>query len=165
MKSTFIYKGGIANLNRYDKEKFLLFFVIEGVEIPIYQMIRDGLVFQGEKSTEFFTMHRIAKIFVSQQGFGIQKKYHSFYIELMPDEQVTPKITVTSFSKEANMTLIGKFHFLKKQRVLKILGKESLSYRFIKQQQPLPIKKLNEMISIDRSDMRKNVRCVRIRSK
>lgn len=161
--NNFSYQGGVVNLTQHRNEKFLLFFVVGGNEIPMYQMLNDGLVLKtGLKAHHFATKHKVAKLFVSQQGFGIQKMFHSFYIEFR-SEQSAPNVTVFPFSiKETQMCLTGQFRFLKKQEVLDSLDDKSVSYQFAKKQQPLPVATISKMITVDRTNLRKGVRHVRL---
>lgn len=161
--NTFKYKGGIANVTRHRNEKLLLFFLVGGKEIPIYQMLNDGLVLKTEKGgDEFTTKHKIAKLFISQQGFGIQKMFYSFYIQFLPEENA-PDVTIFPFSiKETQMMLTGKFRFLKKEEILATLDDKTVSYKFAKQQQPLPVATINKIIYVDRTNLRKGVRHVRL---
>jgi len=159
----FKFTGGVANPEPRRNEKFLLFFVVGGNEIPLYQMVNDGLVQRtGYERDEFSTKHKIAKVFISQQGFGIQKRYHSFYIEFR-DSTASPTVTVVPFSgPDTQFQFVGNFRFLKKDEILEVLDSESTSYKFAQIQQPLPVKTLNSLVTVDRSHVRKGVRHVRI---
>ena len=162
MAFEFEFKGGVVKPTAHQIEKFLLFFVIGGEEIPFYQLMKDSLIVQMTEATpKYSTGNGICKLFISEQGFGIAKRYTSFYMRLLSGAR--PDVIVHPFSLErSSLYFKAKVSFLKKSQVLKILGEENPSRRFVENQRTLPIDTLQKMIKINRSELRKGVRHVRV---
>jgi hypothetical protein len=158
------YRGGVAKPGMHEQEKFLLFFLVGENEMPFYQMLKEGLATRKEDGRDLFvTVYNTAKIFTSHQGFGIQKKYHSFYVEL---DEVSPILTIYPFSGQGST---GGFLFkaqarlLDRKEVLQRLGASSESRKFFEKQETLALNLRERMVMIDRSEMKKGVRYVSIK--
>jgi len=157
----FTYRGGVVKPTTHTVEKFLLFFLVDGREIPVHQLLRDGLVMcLSDKSLEFTTGLTVAKLFVGQQGFGVQKKYHSFYFRFV-DEQVEV-VTIRPFMTKLALFFTARIRFLNRAQVLGLLSEDSQSRMFVEKQGPLPLDTLRAMITVERVG-EKGVRHVRIR--
>ena len=182
MKFGFCYKGGILQglSDQQRVEKFFLFFIIGGKEIPFYEMKKNALIesvytnpmdeeslgtptgFQST-STWFSTNADYGKIFVTQSGYGIEKKFVSFYFRFVK-KRPAPIVTVRPFSSDGNdMFFQGHISFLKKSEVRQLLPADSLSLKYLEQQIMLPIPILKKMITIDKSVLRKGLRRIRMK--
>ena len=165
MAHSFQFYGGVAKPSLHVSEKFLMFFVVGGKEIPLYQMIRDGLVHRDPvKGGVYHTGNNIAKIFTASQGFGIAKRYYSFYFRFR-DSDVNPVVTIKGFAAEGIHRLHnfkGTVTFLKKSEILSILDDESESRIFMERQRTLPVEMLRTLVEVDRSNLKKNIREIRI---
>jgi hypothetical protein len=158
----FEFNGGIFKPATHRQEKFLLFFVVGGKEVPLFQMVQTGLVYPEDDLTNRYTTgNNLLKVFIMEQGFGVRKRFHSFYVRLV--EGPFPEVTIRPFSgKLSNYFFRGKVRFLKEKQVLQILDEESPSRRFVARQSPLPKKVMKEVIEVDRSAAKEGVRHVRI---
>jgi hypothetical protein len=160
----FEYKGGAHKTSEHVNEKFMLFFIIGGKEVPIYQMMREGLVVKPEWNKDVYqTEFRYAKLFVSQKGFGIPSRYYPFYIKMYSESTPYPLVTVKPFSVDKTGFIFrAKCSFLQKDVVLEILEENNPSRKFLEMQEFLPLDTIRQMITVDRSQLKKNVRGVRI---
>lgn len=170
MAYRFEYHGGVAKPSVHTLEKFLAFFVVGGREIPFHLMQRDNLVVKlKEKADEYQTSHNVLKLFVMQTGFGLPKRWYSFYFKLV--NTPAAEVTIRPFPKEgARVTasefyLRGTFKFLSTQQVEAMLNDDSESKRFVSRQSPLPLDTLRAMVTVDKSFMKKGVRTIRIESR
>ena len=162
MAYEFEFIGGAVKPTEHSIEKLFVFFVVAGKEVPFFQMLRDGLILQkAESKHTFVTGNNVMKVFIAQQGFGIQRKFHSFYVKFR--DGAGPMITIKSFSgDQTKLRISGKFSFLKKSEVLAILDSDNESRRFVKRQRTLPVDVLYRLITVDKSEMKKGIRHVRI---
>ena len=102
MALRFEFSGGIAKPTFHRMEKFLLFFLVGGREVPLYQMLQDNLVVKlKEKGDEYQTSNNVLKLFVMQTGYGLPKRYHSFYFRLLAPPN--PVVTIRPFLDERKM--------------------------------------------------------------
>jgi hypothetical protein len=179
MRFGFKYRGGVDNPTDQSNEKFLLFCIVGGREIPFYEMksnaliqstIQEPFALHMEESdnlpgsTWWRTDSQFCKVFVSQQGFGIERRFFSFYFKFHPDDG-TPKpiVTIRPFSlKESGFFFKGCISFLKKSEVRKILDPTSVSLKYLGSQIMLPLPTLHKMVEIDRSGLRKGIRKINI---
>ncbi len=161
------FQGGVAKPTPHTNEKFMLFFLVNGKEIPLYQMARDGLVVKPEyENPKYLTNFNLCKVFVSQRGFGVQTRFYSFYVKLFAEDSSAPIVTVRPFSLEkTGFFLRGKFAFLRTDQVLKSLSLDNESRKWVEKQGLLPINVLRSMVTVDRSEIKKGVRAVRIQKK
>lgn len=162
MAYLFDYHGGVVKPTTHTVEKFLLFFVVDGREIPMHQLQRDGLVMRmSEKTLQYTTGLTVAKLFVGQQGFGIPKKYHSFYFRFVEDRDEV--VTIRPFGGEKlELHFRAKIRFMTREQTLGLLSKECESWPFVERQTPLPLDTLRAMCTVERVED-KDVRHVRIR--
>jgi len=143
-----------------------LFFVVGGEEVPFYQMEKEGMVVPIFKKVKgFATNIKVAKIYTATQGFGIQKKTASFYIEFRKGAHAS--VIISTFNNDKNITpkfeLRGKFSFLKKSTFLSLLKKESTAHYWAKRAPSYTKEMLEEIITIDYSEIRKGVRKIRLK--
>ena len=160
----FEYSGGVIKPGRHDVSKFMLFFVVNGQEIPLYQLVRDGIVMRKHEGRNvYITGLQYAKIFTGHSGFGIRKRYHSFYFRLLEGEQNI--VTINPFCEAIDTHYFkGPIRFLKNSEVEQLLAEENPSKRFIKYQEPLAVDTLHRMVTVERVKLR-DVRHVRIKTK
>jgi len=178
----FEFVGGVKKPTAHTNEKFLMFFVIGGKEIPMYQMLKDSLVCRLKETDAAFnqpygtvivpdadenkyaTSNNIIKIFVGQQGFSVPKRYYSFYLRLRED--AAPMVTIQPFSgARTGMYFKGKANFLSNKQAAAILDDDAESKVFVVRQGLLPLNTLKQMVTINRTVMREGVRAVRIGGK
>ena len=162
----FEFRGGSAKPSEHVNEKFMLFFVVGGEEIPFYRMRSDGLVMRmAESAPRYATGNSVVKLFISQQGFGIPKRWTSFYLRLV--DGAKPEVSVDPFYMNDQPSRSGfyfraKAEFLRKSQILGLLREGSSSYRYAENSKLLPVEVLRQMITIDRSVLREGVRHVRM---
>lgn len=171
MAITFEYCGGVAKHGEHTTEKFLLFFLVGGEELPLFVLLeRDGLMTRltdttsynnGMSSFSYQTNLDIVKVFMSTSGFGVPKRFHSFYLQLHDSDAPKQVVTIRGIMSQ-NYFFRAKANFLKKSEVLKLLGRDNLSRKFLKKQPIPPVAFLRKIITIDKSEMRKGVRQIRI---
>ena len=179
----FKYKGG-AEINRDEQstEKFLLFLIIGGKEVPYYELRSNNLVdqefndpFDGQMgsvnpavnnpATWFTTKAEYGKLFVCQSGYGIQKKFFSFYFRFLKTNP-SPIVTIKPFTGDkTGFFFRGMISFLKKRETKEILDPSSLSLKYLEEQILLPLPVLKQMVTVDRTILRKGLRQIRIKGK
>lgn len=163
--AVFKFKGGVhRHKDRHDTEKFLLFFVRNGEEVPLYKVIQEGLVQESaDRPGEFSTNLRVGKVFVSRSAFGKQSMFQSFYFTLLPEGA---EVTITPFTQaETGMKFTGQISFLQKDEILGMLPPDSKSASFVRNQKVLPVKVIKSLITVDKSKLRKGKRLIRIGNK
>lgn len=170
MAFSFGYKGGVEKPDIHSTEKFLMFLVPGGMEIPLWEVEREGLVKRGDTALltghggagfEYTTGINIVKIFLSRQGFGIPRQFHSIYLRLL--DGPASEVTIRPFSyDQLNFFFRGQAEILTNKEALNILNPESPSRRFIATQPPLPVKVRDRIITIDRRKQKEGVRHIRI---
>lgn len=162
----FLYKGGITKPDNYQTEKMFVFVVIGGQEVPLYQLVRDGLVTEVSNQ-EYESSYDLFKIFLSSQdaSFGsANRRFYSFYVRLkLVTDDESPTVTIRPFGWDrVDFYFKAKCLFLKKSQILEELSDSSQSKEFVKRQGPLPVKLLKELISVEEPDIKKGVRRIRI---
>jgi hypothetical protein len=161
----FEYIGGAIKPDPHKVEKFLLFAVVGGKEIPFYQLKEASLVKPAPNSDkpEYISYNNVMKVFVSQQGFGIRRRFYSFYFSL---QSAGNEVTIKPFSgDETGMYFKAIGRFLKNKDAAQLLDAQSDSRNYVAQQGMLPKEVLQKMIVVDRSAVRRNIRAVRIGKK
>lgn len=173
---TFKYVGGSRKPTKHTIEKFMLFFVVGGKEMSFHDMKNLGYVtklgnsenilnlsmteqfnvlFKKERLSTYTTNYKYVKLFMSEQGFGIRKRYVSFYFQLSPTGN---KIKIVPFTKDASpfsFEAIGKF--LSREEVKKIVTDKNSLFFYAKQPK-LPKEILRELIVVDRTYLQKDMR-------
>lgn len=172
----FEFCGGVKQPTVQSNIKFLLFVLVDGKEIPFYEIQQNGLAIQvtSEKDYLYRMNLNVVKLFTYASEFGRGRRFHSFYMRLIPEDMAAPAVCIRPFSihertREQKLGIPdarpfffkGKVSFLKKGESLKLLDKESSSWQFLKKQTPLPLDVIREVCEVDRSGMRDNVRFVR----
>lgn len=157
----FSYCGGVVKLSEHVNEKFLLFFLIGDKEIPLYQMLRDGLAQRVDSGgSEYLTKYDCCKLFVCKQGFGMAKQYHSFYILL---GESYPTMTILPISGEQiGFSFKAKSKIMTREEVLKRLPDGMESKKFFIRQEVLPVNVMQKMVFIDRSELKSGVRHIKV---
>lgn len=177
MPNKFFYKGGIFKPRDHVTGKFLLWFVVGGEEIAFSQAKADGLVtpvlsqnvsldsrFGPTGFTEFETTLTFGKVFLGQNGFGTPSRYYSFYFRFR-DGGGHPWVTIRPFDHEydpGEHFFKGQISFLKNSEALELLGDDNDSRKWIKRMPILPLETLRSLIEVDRSELRKGVRHIRV---
>lgn len=166
MSYHFKFKGGVNKPTTQSTEKFFIFFVIGGEEIPLHTMLREGLVWRKQDDMgfdvqdQYVTGANVAKIFTSAIAFGEPKRFHSFYIRFVDDN---PPVTIIGFGERSKSHCFeGHISFLKNSEIMAILGEDNPSRRFVSMQKTLPVDTLRRLITVDRSALKKGVRHIRI---
>lgn len=161
MQHNYHYRGGVWKPSDHSMEKFLLFLLVGDQEVPHYQAIKEGVAARLDAGVdEFVTSHPVVKLFVSRKGFGLKDQYHSFWIRLDESESIL-KIVPFSGDKDGHY-FKGKSKIMKRDEVLELLSEESPSKLFFGRQEVLPINLMAQMVSIDRGEIKANVRYVKI---
>lgn len=161
MAYNFTFQGGASKPSDHTVEKFLMFFVVGGEEIPLHQMVSEGLVWRDAGySGKYLTNHNVAKIFMSYQGFGIEKRYTSLYFKML--DKTSAKVEITPFSGRTHYHFKGTVSFLTKREVLALLDEESDSYFWAKRLRIPPKEVLRTIIKVDKSELLKGVRKIRV---
>lgn len=159
----FEYRGGVIKPNEHQSEKFLLFFLVGDEEVMFHQMLQDGLAVRVKAGKdEFTTPYEVAKVFVSQQGFGIEKRFHSFYLKF---DDGSPTIEIFPYSgkdKYVPLYFKGKCHLMDKKEVMEVLPEGSTSSRFFSKQETLALDLQDRMVRVDKSNIKEGIRVVRI---
>jgi hypothetical protein len=145
----FEFIGGARKPSIHLIEKFFLFFIVDGKEISLYHLTRDGVVLKDPtSSSKYITGLQFGKLFVYQSGFGIQRRYFSFYFKMV--EPPADLITIRPFSEmDSGFFLKGNIRFLKKQQILEIVS-DDMSRGFVERQEALPVDTLKQMITVER---------------
>ena len=146
----------------HTNEKFLLFFLVSGEEIPFFQMVQNSLVERVLPDVPEYTTHSpVAKLFVSQQGFGVPKRFYSFYFRFK--DHTHPRVTIRPFSRnDTGMYFTGRISFLKKSEAMELLADGNQSKMYLRKQLMLPVEVLRSLITVDRDELREGLRHVRI---
>jgi hypothetical protein len=163
---SFQYSGGSRKPTNQTLEKFMLFLVISGKEIPLYQALKDGLALRESSTSDgtYVTGHQVVKLFVAEQGFGLRRRFHSFYLSLL--QPPAPVVQIRPFSLGASpYEFKARCRFLERDQVLDLLDPESTSYLFFQKQEFLPLDLLRAMIRVDKSELKKNIRHLEINEK
>lgn len=166
MSYHFHFRGGVFKPNMHLTEKFMLFFVMGGEEVPFYKAVDTGLCVPTDfGATEFTTNNNIVKIFVSRQGFGVSKQFYSFYFRIGEAGKGNNKVKIVPFTPGGtpgfhnyHFEAFGKF--LKNTEAAELLDKESFSYKMVTKQGMLPLEVLRKLVTIDRTWARQGLRRV-----
>lgn len=164
---TFSYKGGIAKPKMQTSNKFLAFSIVGGQEVPLYRLQKEGLItrdYAAETNESIYlTSHNVIKLFMMRTAFGEQRMMLSLYMRLV--DGPAPMITVKPFAEVKDSTgfeFRGKVEFLRKKEIFAMLDKDSDSYKFLSKLRTPSISLLKTIITVDKSELRKGVRHVRI---
>jgi len=159
----FEFNGGVQKRDMHNIEKFFMFFVVGGKEMPLYQMRKNGLVArETEVEPIYTTTNNYAKVFILQKGFGVATRYTSFYMQLLRGS--APDVIIKPFSlDDTGYYFRGKVRFLKKSETLKLLTDDSQSKGFVERSTLLPLETLRKLITIDKSNLKKGVRAIKIK--
>jgi len=172
----FEYVGGTMKPTLGSNEKFLLLFIVGGVEVPLFQMQKMNLVNQdyggpasystgwsrgGVINKRYLTEAQFFKLFIYRAKLGEPTQYYSFYAEML--ESPSPVVTIKPFSLDTTgYAFTSRLRFLRRKEVLDILSARSPSREWLKKQGTLSTALLKQMITVDRSELRQGVRAIRI---
>uniref|UniRef100_A0A6M3M976 Uncharacterized protein n=1 Tax=viral metagenome TaxID=1070528 RepID=A0A6M3M976_9ZZZZ len=165
MAYQFQYVGGVSKPTMHTSEKFLLFFVLDGREIPFYQLKENGLITQlFWKNPDYTVANNVAKLFVGQKGFGIPSLWYSFYIRLV--DGAGPMVTIRPFSgTKSGFFFKARCHFMRQKEILQLLDGKAVSREFVLKQKLMPVEMLKRMVTVDKSFMKEGVRAIKIGAK
>lgn len=158
--NNFFFKGGVHQHTKHHSEKMLLYFLTGGRETSFYNLKQTGIIKPSTLTgDDYCSPFDICKIFVFQSGFGIPKKYYSFYFHIKEEGNF---VKILPFSLEkTGYEFKAKGNFLKVSQVKKYLSSDSSSYSFLSVSNPLPIATLKSMVTINRESSLHNVRKIR----
>ena len=170
----FKYVGGSRKPTEHTMEKFMLFFVVGGKEMSFPELKKLGYVTSvadcfpeqnvgrimfkdiiRKVSRGYGTTYKYIKLFISEQGFGIRKRYVSFYFELSPAGNKIKIVPFTGENSPFSFEAIGRF--LSKEEVKKIVTDEDSLFFYVRQPK-LPREVLRKLITVDRTHLQKNMR-------
>ena len=165
--NSFSYAGGVKK-DGGESSKFLLFFVYEGKEVIYFDALKRGIVVSSEVEEggvageySLLTTASVVKVFTSHEGFGIPKRYHSFYFKF---DSAGLDTTILPLSKKQRK--IGPFetsyqffksrgYFISDKAELKgILDEDSPSYAFFSRQPALLSTLLREILVVEKGSMK-----------
>lgn len=163
----FKFKGGVTKPHFWSAEKMLVFVVIGGKDVPLYQLVKEGLITQIEDES-YQSHYDTIKLFVSTETtrFGSASKLsHNFYIRLLKND-IAPLVVIKALKeKEApSFSFSGQFRFLKKGEVRSLLT-DPVSLRYFKHQSSLPKRKLLEMVTVNRDHLKRGIRAIKFNLK
>lgn len=163
----FSFNGGSRNIGSQETEKFLPFFLVNGREILVYPLIKQGLIKKNEEHADDSTMSSYItpfphiKLFLYNSGFGKPKRVYSVYMQLR--EAPAPMVTIKPLIGVGSYMFKGRVRFLENREVLSLIDKSEPSYNFVANgYNKIPISTLQSLVSIDRSEMRQGVRRIRM---
>jgi hypothetical protein len=148
----FEFVGGVRKPSIHLIEKFFLFFIVDGREFPLYQLVRDGIAIKDTVNfNSYITGLKYGKIFVYQSGFGIPRRFYSFYFKAIdPEAEI---VTIRPFSEmDSGFFFKGSIRFLKKAQILEILNDEQ-SKGFVERQEALPVEVIKQIITVERPNL------------
>ncbi len=155
----FNFKGGIFRHSAHHSEKFLLYFLAGGKEISFYELRNANILKKGKVMDSYVSPFEVCKIFTAVSGFGIPKRFYSFYFQI---KRIDRKITIFPFSLDkTGFYFTANGNFLNTTQVKEHLSNNSDSYKFLKIQDPLPVEILRSMITIDYGDPLNGIRKIR----
>lgn len=162
MEFQFRAKFGIDKPHIQVTEKFLIFFVVGGKEISMWDMIKNNLVVREYDSHVvdlYSTSHQFVKVFVGEHGQDLPSRHFSFYLKLTTEGQT---VRIVPYMKGLKMYFEAKANFLRKSKTLELLEKGSTSWKFCKTQTIPPKNVLRSLVSINKSSKREGVRVVQL---
>lgn len=156
----FSFSGGKTNVSPHETEQFYLFFLVNGREVSFYSLRKQGIIQKGESERSYLSPYPFCKVFMYHAGFSRQKRMYSIYLELLP--YPATKITLDTLVSTETFYFKARAHFLKKSEILQLLDKKENSYKFVEKQGPLPLAFIQTYIKVDRSEVKKVVRRIRV---
>ena len=163
----FSFNGGSRKIGSQETEKFLPFFIVNGREILVYPLIKQGLIKKDEQHRDESTMsmyhtpYPLIKLFLYHSGFGTPKRVYSVYMKLR--EPPAPMVTVKPLISVGSYMFKARVRFLEQKEILEIIDRNEPSYQFVENgYNRIPISLLQSIVSVDRTEMRKDVRRIRI---
>ena len=183
------FSGGSFKNSTHINEKFLALGCVGQEEMFLSQLERNGLIQQraggwsddllGEDRglTTFQSVYetdiKLWKVFMSLTGHGLRRQVFSIFFELFPSNAIKPVVRLlpigASMQGDRDFQHFKGSHFKAKCRILsrdeslEICSSETADY--IKKMPPISIPLLKQLIYVDRSNIRKNVRNIRLKKK
>lgn len=152
---SFTFRGGVSKGNG-TSSKFLLFHLLPDdkgkcTEKILYQSLKEGAVESHKTEHIYYTEYPFFKLFTLVEGFGIQRFFYSFYASL---DGYGRQITILPLDKEKRLTFLLSFkgHILRKEEVKELIDNDSPSWLFYRNQVPLPVALLKDIVSISSKD-------------
>lgn len=153
----FLFRGGSYHPSQYTLDKFYLFLLLEGKEIPLYQAVKSCLV--KEVSLDNYESNiDLIKIFIVQRGFNCAPKRKTFFFKLKQNE---PAVKIISFSGEKGGIFNADGCLLTKEKGMSLLENPT-SIKYLRAEGSLSIDVLKKLVTIDRSKLRKGLRYIRV---
>lgn len=161
MEYKFDYKGGIIKDPRQQKSsKFLLFHLIPTEsefykEQIFYQSVNGGHIVDNSKfaaadsetdrpKAQYETAYPYFKLFTLAEGFGVRRIFTSFYFKLDVYGRTCTVRPISDLTTGHYFT--GKLNFLSNEDVAKLIGIETLSYKYFSNQSPIPKRILDRIV-------------------
>jgi len=169
---SFEYHGGVyRNSLRECHEKFLLFLIQNGQEIPFFKAVNLNFVYRSKEdladsirdSRRFISPCPYLKLFLQHRTPNTPYISFSFYLRVV-DKEKHPTVTIKPFRVAfpdryannsiahtlTNAYLKGKFSFLKKEEALDLLHASQLSQTYLRHQKMLPVETLKKLVTVEK---------------
>lgn len=186
MPFEFDYQGGVRKYPFYPShrildgtrtaaEKFLLFLIYEGQEIPFFHafdfkamgLAQRRLInlsnLSSAKRKSYITSCEYLKLFMSLKGSRSAALSYSFYLRIINEEkhpvsEIIP-FSCAFYSERSNLYseidqplndcyLEGKFSFLKKEQVRELMAGNSIALAYLEKQAMLPIETIKKIVKV-----------------
>lgn len=164
------YKGGVEQIDTSSCCKFMVFLLNHGKEIPFWEAKKHGIVSRPQVSGRtaipknlYQVDTPIVKVFLYDLDFGRQKITYSFYIH-MGSLDTPQTVTIKPISKagvKSGFYFKTNGRFLSTKEAAGIVEKDSMSYRMLIAQSPIPIDTLRQLVTINRPKVIEQARKVR----
>ena len=137
---------------------------------PEYYLTHDEIWNYHHRSHLYSTAATYGKLFVSQSGFGVPKRWQAFYFKFM--EPPHPPVNLMPFgnansTKTPQLFFRGRISFLKPQDVYALFPEDAQPLKFYANQPKLAADVIRSIIKVDRAEQTANlnVRVLKIGSK
>lgn len=145
-------------------DKFLLFLIINGEEIPFYYALKNNLIKHipdRHNSFLYDSSVDLIKIFITQRGFNCRPLRKTFFVQLVSNK---PLIKINSFSGTMNGFFDAEGKLLTREEGAGLL-KNEVTLKYLQTEPKLSLEALKAIVKIDRSNLRKGLRHIRIGGK
>lgn len=166
----FELKSGVETVGYESSCKFMAFHLLHGKEISFFEAKKQNIVTRPTVSVRtsnpknlYSVEIPIIKIFLAELDFGRQRTTYSFYLSMEPLE-IPQTVTIKPISKagvKADFYFKAQAKFLSKKDTIPLLDPDSMSYKMLLAQSPLPIDTLRSLVSITRPKVIEQARKVR----
>ena len=144
----FIYKGGSKRVDKVNY-KFHCFISdpADNKEYILFAGIGKGLVRRVE-GIGYSTPMSFIKIFTSIDGFGVEKKYFSYFVAFHEDATSEIKIKPLGYEAVPSWEFCARGSFLSQSQVRGLYGSDSDTYKFYTRQSFISKKDLLDMVTV-----------------